>query len=157
MKFVEKRQQFAFYLRLSDWPGLLQMKRCLVSRSVTVRIVCKFARRHFECCLTTELSGRPPPPLHIGEHAIRCEHDAPTIIHGPLQLVVRSHYNHWRVSWVPDANPWRCRRSRFATPLTWTLCRRQKHYAPTFAGGADGTARWIAAREMLRVADCEGT
>ena len=38
--------------------------------------------------LTTELSGRPPLPLRIGEHTIRREHDAPTMIHGPLQCVV---------------------------------------------------------------------
>src|SRR5947199_109539 len=42
-------------------------------------------------CLTIELSGRPPPPLRIGEHAIHCEHDAPTMTHGLLQRVVRQH------------------------------------------------------------------
>src|SRR5207253_8096718 len=42
--------------------------------------------------LTTKLSGRPRSPLSIGEHAIHCEHDAPTMIHGPLQRVVR-----WRL------------------------------------------------------------
>jgi hypothetical protein len=41
--------------------------------------------------LTTELSGRPPLPLRIGEHAIHCKHDAPTMIQGPLQRVVSSH------------------------------------------------------------------
>src|SRR5258706_7818569 len=51
----------------------------------------KFDVVTFECCLTTELSGRPQPPLRIGEHAIHCEHDAPTIFHGPLQRVVRRH------------------------------------------------------------------
>src|SRR5437667_2501888 len=50
-----------------------------------------FRTRCFECCLTTELSGRPQPPLRIGEHAIHCEHDAPAMIHGPLQRVVRQH------------------------------------------------------------------
>lgn len=34
------------------------------------------ARVHVECYLTTELSGGPPPPLCIGEHAIHREHDA---------------------------------------------------------------------------------
>src|SRR5882724_8123990 len=41
------------------------------------------------CLLTSELSGRPPPPLRIGEHAIHCEHDAPTMIHGPFQRIAR--------------------------------------------------------------------
>src|SRR5258706_9520339 len=43
--------------------------------------------RHFMSGLTAELSGRPPPPLRIGEHAIHCEHDAPTMIHGPFQRI----------------------------------------------------------------------
>src|SRR5258706_6995808 len=37
-------------------------------------------------CLTTELSGRPRPPLRIGEHVLHCEHYAPTMIHGLLDL-----------------------------------------------------------------------
>jgi hypothetical protein len=37
------------------------------------------------CNLTTELSGRTPPPLRTGERTIHCEHGAPTTIHGPLQ------------------------------------------------------------------------
>src|SRR5436190_12007410 len=44
------------------------------------------------CNLTTELSGRPRPPLCIGEHAIHCEHDAATIRPGPLQRVVSRHW-----------------------------------------------------------------
>jgi len=44
---------------------------------------------HFRCSLTTELSGRSPLPLRTGEHAIYWEHGAPTMIHGPLQRVVR--------------------------------------------------------------------
>src|SRR5438128_5826517 len=39
--------------------------------------------------LTTQLSGRPPPPLRTGEHAIHREHGAPTMQLGPLQRVVR--------------------------------------------------------------------
>src|SRR5258705_13757861 len=45
----------------------------------------------FSSHLTIELSGRPPPPLRIGEHAIHCEHDVPTMNHGSLQLVGRQH------------------------------------------------------------------
>src|ERR1700687_3160972 len=45
----------------------------------------------FACCLTTELSGRPPLPSRTGEHAIHWEHAAPTMTHGPLQRVVSRH------------------------------------------------------------------
>src|SRR5438270_321119 len=42
------------------------------------------------CPLTTQLSGRPRPPLRAAEHAIHCEDGAPTLNHGPLQRVVRA-------------------------------------------------------------------
>ena len=44
--------------------------------------------------LTTQLSGRPPPPLRAAEHAIHCEDGAPTMNHGPLKRVVSHHAGH---------------------------------------------------------------
>jgi hypothetical protein len=69
-----------------------------------------FEAATFECVLTTELSGRPRPPLRIGEHAIYYEHDAPTTIHGPLQRVVRRHH-------VPRSVPRTPKRRAIRRPL----------------------------------------
>src|SRR5205814_709985 len=39
-------------------------------------------RDRFWCCLTTELSGRPRPPLRAAEHAIYCEDGARSMDRG---------------------------------------------------------------------------
>src|SRR5437879_470925 len=53
--------------------------------------------------LTTELSGRPLPPLRTGERAIHGEHGAPTLLYGPLQRVVRPQLARMRIATVPCA------------------------------------------------------
>ena len=75
---------------------LLEIGRSLdrvVLERHTLIVYTLYAYRNLPRCvgLTTELSGRPQPPLRIGEHAIHCEHDGPTMIRGPLQRVVRCH------------------------------------------------------------------
>lgn len=52
--------------------------------SITVK------RRNARCtaALTLALIGRPQLALCPGEHAIRCDHEVPTTIHGPVQQLV---------------------------------------------------------------------
>ena len=45
----------------------------------------------FSRCLTILLNGRPLTPLRPGEHAIHCEHRAPTMIPSTFRRVVRRH------------------------------------------------------------------
>jgi hypothetical protein len=45
-------------------------------RISTTRSVRRILRR-----LTLSLSGLPPPVLRLGERAIHCEHEAPTLVH----------------------------------------------------------------------------
>lgn len=78
------------YSGAPEYPGSADAVRVLLDRNARRPIdhdgnASTIAMRR----LTTELSGRTPPPLRIGEHAFHCEHDAPTVRHGPLQRVVR--------------------------------------------------------------------
>jgi len=65
-----------------------------------------------ECNLTTQLSGRPRPPLRAAEHAIHCEDGAATMNHGPLKRVVSSHMRPFQY----------CGRRRWWAIATTTIC-----------------------------------